>query len=113
MLNTFYIQGSLDSKFGKLDSGHRSGKHPLLFSFQPQINAMPKNAQATAQLHSSHVSKVILKILQARLQQYMNYELPDVQGGFRKGRGTRDQSQHPLDHQKSKRVSEKHLLLIF
>ena len=39
----------------------------------------------------SHDSKVILKILQARLQQYMNHELPDVQAGFRKGRGTRDQ----------------------
>ena len=39
----------------------------------------------------SHASKVMPKILQARLQQYMNYELPDVQAGFRKGRGTRDQ----------------------
>ena len=39
----------------------------------------------------SHACKVMLKILQARLQQYVNYELPDVQGGFRKGRGTRDQ----------------------
>ena len=39
----------------------------------------------------SHASKVILKILQARLQQYMNGELPDVEAGFRKGRGTRDQ----------------------
>ena len=39
----------------------------------------------------SHASKVMLKILQARLQQYVNHELPDVQGGFRKGRGTRDQ----------------------
>ena len=39
----------------------------------------------------SHASKVMLKILQARLQQYMNLELPDVQAGFRKGRGTRDQ----------------------
>ena len=53
---------------------------------------MPKNAQTTAQLHSSqHASKVMLKILQARLQQYVNHELPDVQAGFRKGRGTRDQ----------------------
>ena len=51
---------------------------------------MPKNAQTTAQLHSSHMS-VMLKILQARLQQYMNCELLDVQAGFRKGRGTRDQ----------------------
>ena len=39
----------------------------------------------------SHTSKIMLKILQARLQQYMNCELPDVQAGFRKGRGTRDQ----------------------
>ena len=52
---------------------------------------MPKNVQTTAQLHMSHGSKVMLKILQARLQQYMNQELPDVQDGFRKGRGTRDQ----------------------
>ena len=53
---------------------------------------MLKNAQTTAQLHSSHMaSKVMLKILQARLQQYVNRELPDVQAGFRKGRGTRDQ----------------------
>ena len=39
----------------------------------------------------SHTSKVMLKILQVRLQQYVNHELPDVQNGFRKGRGTRDQ----------------------
>ena len=39
----------------------------------------------------SHASKVMLKILKARLQQYVNHELPDVQAGFRKGRGTRDQ----------------------
>ena len=51
---------------------------------------MPKNAQTTAQLHSSH-TLVMLKILQARLQQYVNQELLDVQAGFRKGRGTRDQ----------------------
>ena len=55
-----------------------------------QRKAMPKNAQTTAQLHSSHML-VKLKILQARLQQYVNHELPDVQAGFRKGRGTRDQ----------------------
>ena len=41
--------------------------------------------------HISHASKVMLKILQARLQQYMNHGLPAVQAGFRKGRGTRDQ----------------------
>ena len=77
------------SKFGKLSSGHRTGKGQ--FSFQSQRKAMPKNAQTTAQLLISHASKVMLKILQARLQQYTNSELPDVQAGFRKGRGTRDQ----------------------
>ena len=62
-------------------------------SFQSQRKAMPKNAQTTTQLHSSHtLVKVMLKILQARLQQYVNRELPDVHAGFRKGRGTRDQS---------------------
>ena len=50
---------------------------------------MPKNFQTTAQLHSSH-TLLMLKILQARLQQYVNHELPDVQAGFRKGRGTSD-----------------------
>ena len=63
----------------------------ITFSFQSQRKAMPKNAQTTPQLHSSHISKVMLKILQARLQVYLNCKLPDVQAGFRKGRGTRDQ----------------------
>ena len=63
-----------------------------LFSFQSQRKAMPKNIQPTAKIaHISHTSKVMLKILRARLQQYMNHELPDVRAGFRKGRGTRNQ----------------------
>ena len=78
------------SKFGKLSSGHRTGKGQ--FSFQSQRKAISKNAETTAQLHSSHnASKVMLKIIQARLQQYVNCELADVLAGFRKGRGTRDQ----------------------
>ena len=62
----------------------------------------------------SHASKVMLKILQARLQQYVNCELADVQAGFRKGRGTRDQiaNIHWII-EKSKRVLEKHLLLLY
>ena len=53
---------------------------------------MPKNAQTNHTITSiSHASNVMLKILQARLQQYVNPEIPDVQAGFRKGRGTRDQ----------------------
>ena len=77
------------SKFGKLGSGHRAGKGQ--FSFQSLRKATPKNAQATAQLHSSHTLVQMLKILQARPQQYVNHELPYVQADFRKGRGTRDQ----------------------
>ena len=62
----------------------------------------------------SHASKVILKSLPARLQQYMNHELPDVQAGFRKGRGTGDQiaNIHWII-EKSKRIPEKHLLLLY
>ena len=52
---------------------------------------MPKNANYRTIVLISHASKVMLKILQARLQQDVNHELPDVQVGFRKGRGTRDQ----------------------
>ena len=79
------------SKFGKLSSGYRTGKGQ--FSFQSQRKAMPKNVK---NYHTivliSYASKVKLKILQARLQQYMKCEPPDVQAGFRKGRGMRDQS---------------------
>ena len=64
---------------------------------RPVFVAIPKkdNAKECSNYHTialiSHLSKVMLKILQARLQLYMNSELPDVQAGFRKGRGTRDQ----------------------
>ena len=58
----------------------------------------------------SHTGKVMLKILQARLQQYVNCELPDVQAGFRKGRGTRDQIANICwIIKKAKRAPEKHL----
>ena len=53
------------------------------------------NAKKSSNYHTvaliSHTSKIMLKSLQARLQQYVNYEIPDIQAGFRKGRGTRDQ----------------------
>ena len=59
-------------------------------------NPKERQCQKCSNYHTialiSHTSKVMLKILQARLQQYMNCELPDVQAGFRKGRGTRDQT---------------------
>ena len=63
---------------------------------------------------TSHASKIMLKILQARLQQYVNPELPDVDTGFRNGRGTRDQIANiRLDHRKSKGIPEKNYLLLF
>ena len=78
------------SKFGKLSSGHRTGKRSV-------FNPIPKKGNAKECLNYStialisYTSKVMLKILQARLQQYVNRELPGVQAGFRKDRGTRDQ----------------------
>ena len=78
------------SIFGKPSSGHRTEKGQ--FSFQSQRKAMPKNANYHTMALISHASKVMLKILQARLQQNVNHELPDNEAGFRKGRGTRDQT---------------------
>jgi len=101
------------SKFGKLSSGHRTGKGQ--FSFQSQRKAMPKNVQTTAQLHSPHTlanASVMLKILHSRLQQYINCELPDVQAGFRKGRRARDQITNICwIIKKAREFPEKHLLL--
>ena len=78
---------------GKLSSGLRTGKGQ--FSFQSQRKTMPNYRKECSNYRTialiSHASKVMLKILQASLQKYVNQELPDVQAGFRKGRGTRDQ----------------------
>ena len=60
----------------------------------------------------SHTSKVMLKILQARLRQYVNRELTNVQVDLKRQRNPRSNCQHPLDQGKSKRVPEKHLLLL-
>ena len=100
------------SKFGKLSSGHRTGKGQ--FSFQSRRKAMPKKCSNCLTIALiSHASKVMLKILQARLQQYMNQELPDVQARFRKGRGTRDQiaNIHRII-EKAREFQEKYLLLL-
>ena len=79
------------SKFGKLSSGHRTGNGQ--FSLQYKRKEIPKNVQlelSTVVLISG-ASKVMVKILQTRLQQYVNQEAPGLQAGFRKGRGNRDQ----------------------
>ena len=75
------------------------------------------NAKECSNYHKivliSHTSKVKLKILQARLQQYVNCELPGVQAGFRKGRGTRDQIANICWIMEKARVPEKHLFLLY
>ena len=75
------------------------------------------NAKECSNYHTitliSHTSKVMLKILQARLQQYLNRELPDVQAGFRKGRGIRDQIANIRWIMEKARVPEKHLFLLY
>ena len=68
-------------------------KGSVFISFPKKGNAKECSNYCTITL-ISNTSKVMLKILQARLQQYMNHELPDVQAGFRKGRGIRDQIAH-------------------
>ena len=69
-----------------------TGLEKVSFHSNPKGKAMPKDVQTTTTIALiSHTSKIMLKILQARLQQYKNWELPDVEAGFRKGRGTRDQ----------------------
>ena len=75
------------------------------------------NAKECSNYHTialiSHASKVMLKILQARLQQYVNQELPDIKAGFRKGRGTRDLIANiHWTIEKNKRIPNKHLPLL-
>ena len=94
------------------NSAVATGLEKVSFNSNLKEKAMPKNDQTTIQLHSSH-KLVMLKILQARLQQYVNCELPDVQAEFRKGRGTRDQIAKIHWVVKKARVPEKHLLLLY
>ena len=73
---------------GKLSTGHRTGKSQFSFQFK---TTMPKDVETIAQLYSFHMLARMLKILQARLQQDVNQDLPYVQARFRKGRGNREQ----------------------
>ena len=82
------------------------------------FNSDPKERQCQRMLkllhNCTHLVLVMLKILQARLQQYVNCELPDVQAGFRiRQRNQRSNCQHLLDHRKSKRVPEKRVFLLY
>ena len=73
------------------NSAVATGLENLNFHFNPKKGIAKEGSNYHTTAFISHASKVMLKILQARLQQYVNRELADVQAGFRKGRGTRDQ----------------------
>ena len=97
------------SKFGKLSSWPQDWKRSVFIPIP--------NAKECSKYHTiaviSHAIKVMLKIFQARLQQYVNRELPDIQAGFRKGRGTRDQIANIEWVMEKERVPEKHLFLLY
>ena len=99
------------SKFGK--SAVATGLERSAFILIPKKG----DAKECSNYHTvaliSHASKVMLKILQARLQQYVNHELPDIQAGFRRGRGNRDQIANIHWIVEKGRVPEKHLLLLY
>ena len=73
------------------NSAVATGLEKVSFHFNPKERHDKESSNYHTIALISHASKVMLKILQARLQQYMNHELPDIQAAFRKGRGTRDQ----------------------
>ena len=95
------------------NSAVATGLENTKFSFHSRRRAMPKNVQSSIALFS-YVNKVMLKIFQAKFQQYVSHELPDIQAGLGNGRGTRDQivNIHWIT-KKSKRVPEKHLFLFY
>ena len=81
---------SICQEIWKTQQWPQDWKRSVFIPIPKKGNAKESSNYCTTAL-ISHASKVMLKILQARLQQYMNRELPDIQAGFRKGRGTRDQ----------------------
>ena len=105
---------SICQQIWKTQQWPQDWKRPVFIPIPKKGNAKECSNYCTIAL-ISHASKVMLKILQARLQQYMNHELPDVQAGFRKGRGTRDQklptSNGPSKKQESSRKTSVSALL--
>ena len=98
------------SKFGKLSSGHKT-QRSVFIPIPRKGNAKNCSKYCTIAL-IPHTSKTMLKILQARLRHYMNWELPDVWAVFWKGRDQISNCQHSLHHRKTKIIPEKHLLLL-
>ena len=104
---------SICQQIWKTQQWPQDWKRSVFIPIPKEVDAKESSSYHTIAL-ISHANKVMLKILQARLQQCMNHELPDVQAGFRKGRGTRDQIANICwIIKKSKRVPLKHLCLLY
>ena len=111
--DTMKVLHSICQKIWKIQQWPQDWKRSVFIPIPKKSNAKECSNYCIIAL-ISQASKVMLKILQARLQQYVNCELPDVQPGFRKAkRNQRSNCQHPLHHGKSKRVPEKHLFLLY
>ena len=104
---------SICQQIWKTQQWPQDWKRPVFIPIPKEGNAKECSDYCTISL-ISHANKVKLKILQARIQQYMNHELPDVQAGFRKGRGTRDQIANICRIiEKAREFQEKHLFLLY
>ena len=107
------VLNSICQQIWKTQQWPQDWKRSVFISIPKKVNAKEFSNYCTMSL-ISHASNVMLKILQARLQKYMNRERPDVQAGFRKSRGTRNQIANICwIMKKSKRVPEKHLFLLY
>ena len=95
------------------NSAVATGLEKVSFHSNPKERQCQKMFKLPHSFLISHATKEMLKILQARLQQYVNRELPDIQAGFRKGRGTRDQIANIRWIMEKARVPEKHLFLLY
>ena len=103
---------SICQQIWKTQQGPQDWKRSVFIPIPKKGNAKECSNYHTIAL-ISHANKVMLKILQARLQQYMNHELSDVQAGFRKVRGTRNQIANIHWTIEKARVPEKHLFLFY
>ena len=110
--NAVKVPHSICQKIWKTQQWPQDWKRSVFIPITKKGNAKECSNYRTIAL-ISHASKVMLKILPARLQQYVNHELPDVQAGFRKGRGTQDQIANIRWIIEKARVSEKHLFLLY
>ena len=103
---------SICQQIWKTQQWPQDWKRPVFIPILKKGNAKGCSNYSTIAL-ISHATKVMLKILQARLHQYVNWELPDVQAGFRKDRGTRDQIANIGWIIEKARVPEQHLFLLY